>query len=260
MTAKARVKAAPVVVRGTPRRLTVTLPAAQAPAIDPTAPVQAELAGATIESITFAGPRRSDPDGLRVKLRLDPLTPPGRYEGTATVGKVKVPIVAEVEPRVAISHDPKIIALEVAPAASVDVPITVRNTGNVATDVPDLSTFVLLDRSGFNDAFLRAIGDDPPEGKQRVDVLFDELAASNGGRVTVTAKRDGKWPLEPGATGTVVVTFAFTGKLRPGAQYTGAWDVEATHVPVRITVPPAPVDVPPPRTKPRTTRRKETPS
>lgn len=260
--APSKPKAAPVVVTGTPRKLVVTLPADQAPLIDPTAPVEATLEGATIESITFAGPRRSDPDGLRVKLRVDPLTPPGRYEGTATVGGVKVPIVAEVQPRVAVHHEPRIVVLDVAPAQTIDVPITVRNTGNVPTDVPDVSGFVLLDRSGFSDAFYHAITEPPPEGKQRVDVLFDDLAASSGGAVTVTAKRDGTWPLAPGETGVVTVTLAFTDDLRPGAQYAGAWDIEATHVPFRITVPPVPIEAPkPPKTttKPRTARRKETP-
>lgn len=235
--APSKPKALPVVVTGTPRKLTVALPADRAPAIDPTAPVEATLKGATIESITFAGPRRSDPDGLRVKLRLDPLTPPGTYRGTASVGGVKFPIVAEVQPRVAIHHEPRIIVLDAAPATTIDVPVTVRNTGNVPTDVPDVSAFVLLDRSGLSDAFFHAIGEPPPEGKQRVDVLFDDLAASSGGPVTVTAKREGKWPLAPGDTGVVTISLAFTDELRPGAQYTGAWDIEATHVPFRITVP-----------------------
>lgn len=263
MTTRAKAKQpAPVVITGTPRKLTVTVPGDRAPSIDPTAPVEATLDGATIESITFEGPRRSDPDGLRVKLRLDPLTPPGRYTGIAEIDGVRIPIVAEVQPRIAIRHEPRIITLDAAPAESVDVPLTIRNTGNVPTDVPDVSQFVLLDRSGFSDAFYHAISDDPPTDKRRIDVFFDDLADSSGGAVTVTAKREGTWPLQPGATGTVTVTLAFADQLRPGAQYTGAWDVEATHVPVRITVPPAPIDAPaPPKPtpKPRASRRKETP-
>lgn len=273
MTARARTKgSAPVVVTGTPRKLTATVPGDRAPAIDPTAPVDATLDGATIDSITFEGPRRSDPDGLRVKLRLDPLTPPGRYEGTAKIDGVRIPLVAEVQPWVAIRHEPRIIVLDAAPADAIEVPLTIRNIGNVPTDVPDVSQFVLLDRSGFSDAFYRAVSADLPKDERRVDVLFDDLAASSGGAVTVTAKREGAWPLQPGETGTVIVTLAFGQKLRPGAQYTGAWDVEATHVPVRITVPPAPVDAPAPSapapgkratpstTKPRAARRrKETP-
>lgn len=262
--APAKSKLAPVVVAGPPRRLTVSLPAEVAPKIvDVTAPVEARLEGAKIESVIFSDTRRGEPDGLRVQVSLDPLTPPGRYEGSATIGKVTVPIVADVAARLAIRHDPAVIELDAAPEQSIDVPLTVHNTGNVPTDVPDESTFVLLDRSGFTDAFYHAIGEPPPEGKQRVDVLFDDLAASNGGAVTVTAKREGTWPLAPGASGAVTITLAFSGKLRPGAEYAGAWNIDATHVPVRIKVPAPPVEAPaPPKTttKPRTTRRKETPS
>lgn len=228
----------PVVLRGTPRKLRVTIPVVGTEPLDLDGDIEATFKGAEVEWISIAEPRRNSlDDGPQIKLRLDPLTPPGRYEGTATVGKAKVPIVAEVEPRVAIQHDPPVVELTPDPAATLDVPITIRNTGNVPTDVPDASTFVLLDRSGFSDAFYRAIGEPPPDGKQRVDVLFDELAESTGGPVTVTVKRKGRWPLAPGATGTVTVSFAFTDQIRPGAQYAGAWDLDATHVPVRITVP-----------------------
>lgn len=262
---------APVVVTGPPRRLLVALPADRAPRIDTTAPIEATLEGATIQSISLSGPRRRDPGGPRIKLRLDPLTPPGRYEGTATVGGLELPIVAEVQPRVFVRHEPAVIELEVQPGATAELTVTLQNLGNVPTGAPEVSSFTLLDREGFSDAFYRAIGPPPPEGKQRVDVFFDDLAASNGGEVRATVVAPKSDRIAPGDTATLTLRLAFAEKLRPGAQYAGAWNIDATHVPVRITVPDegapptaptAPVDAPSRDPKPstRSRRRKEAPS
>ncbi len=202
-------------------------------------PIEATLKGAKVAEVTVSG--LTDPGfgktAPRIRVVVDPLTPPGRYEGTATIGKRKVPLVAEVEPTVRVRTDPTRIELEARPGETVDVTVRLQNLGNVATDVPVKATFALLDRSGFGDAFDHALREPPPEGKERVDVFFDDLAQSHGGEVIATAVRDPDEPVAPGATGTVHLSLRFSDRLKPGAEYSGSWNIDATHVPVRITVP-----------------------
>ena len=235
--AKAKVALEPLVAKGTPRRLTVAIPDA-ALATAQGRQIEASLEGATIERVSLTGLRSSRPGkGPAIKVRVAPFTPPGRYEGTATIGETTVPIVAEVGPTSTVRSDPLQVIVSPAPSETLTVTVTLTNLGNVPTDVPTESTFPLLDRSGFGDAFYHSIAEPPPEGKQRIDVLFDDLAESNGGLVVATATKDSAGPIAPGGSATIQLTLTFSDRLKPGAQYAGAWNIDATHIPVRVTVP-----------------------
>lgn len=227
---------ASLVAAGPPRRLSFDLPAAAASEAA-NQPIAATLKGAKISKVALSA-RGVDRGRLpRIKVRVDPLTPPGRYEGTATIGKTTIPLVADVQPSTNVRTTPTMIEVSPAPGEAITVAVTLLNLGNIPTDVPATTTFPLLDRSGIGDAFYHAIGESPPEGKQRIDVLLDDLAESSGGVVTATAVKDTDGPIQPGETGTIQLTLTFSDRLRPGAQYAGGWNIDATHIPVRVTVP-----------------------
>ena len=114
-------------------------------------------------------------------LRLPGSTPPGRYEGSAEIEGQEIPIVAEVEERPRLEADPRRLSVEVAPGGTASVELTILNTGNVPRDLSGASTFCLFDGQGTEHAFWAALATDPPEGKQRIDVLLDDLAESHGG-------------------------------------------------------------------------------
>lgn len=241
--------AASLVATGPPRRLSFDLPPV-AVAEAASHPIAATLNGATISKITLSARGIDRGRAPRIKVRVDPLTPPGRYEGTATIGKTTIPLVADVLASTNVRTTPTMIEVSPAPGESVTVTVTLQNLGNVPTDVPATTTFPLLDRSGIGDAFYHAIGEPPPEGKQRIDVLLDDLAESSGGVVTATAVKDVDGPIAPGKTGTIQLTLTFSERLRPGAQYAGGWNIDATHVPVRVTVPGGEPAVPAPEGEP----------
>lgn len=257
-----------MVASGPPRWMTFNVPGETLQSLAGQ-PIEAKLKGAKVAQVSLSG--LTDP-GIgeelpRIRVVVDPLTPPGRYEGTATIGKRTVPLVAEVEPTVRVRTDPSRIELDARAGETVEVTVKLQNLGNVPTDVPAATSFALLDRSGFGDAFDHALREPPPEGKQRIDVLFDDLALSHGGEVIAIAKKDADGPVEPGTIGTVTLSLTFSDRLKPGAEYAGSWNIDATHIPVRIKVPadgpaaaaaaePAPAK---PAAKPRP-KRKETPS
>jgi hypothetical protein len=116
------------------------------------------------------------------------------------------------------------------------VEVALVNTGNVPCEVPAASTFCVFDGSGVDHAFWAALTSDPPKGKQRLDVLLDQLADSHGGLVEVRARAQGR-SIPPGEAREVQLTLRFTDRLRPGHAYAGTWEGEGVRLPIRVTVP-----------------------
>lgn len=237
--AKSRARAR-VVFRGPPDRLGSLLPkpagaadraaaAVQEPATEP----EASLEGADVRTLTVRSLERAGVEAQRATLRLPRTTPPGTYEGSAVIDGQTVAIVAEVERRPRLEADPRRVALEVAPGETATVAVTLLNTGNVPCDVSDTTTFCLFDGRGFEHAFWAALTSEPPEGKQRVDVLLDDLAESHGG--LVTTKVEGGAAIEPGESREVRLTLRFSDRLQPDKRYAGTWRAEGVRIPVRVT-------------------------
>jgi hypothetical protein len=177
------------------------------------------------------------PDARKVTLRLPRSTPPGTYEGTVEIGGETVPIVAEVEPRPLAQAEPRRIVLEAGPGETAAVDVTLVNTGNVALDVSDTTTFCLFDGRGLEHAAWAALSSDPPQGKQRLDVFLDDLAESHGGLVTLKVENGAA--IEAGESRDVRLTLRFSDRLRPGKRYAGAWRAGGIRVPFRIETPEA---------------------
>ncbi len=226
-----------VLLRGAPSRLTAAAPLL----VDvgrvgarrlPAAAVSVLIEGALPERVRVRAPRT--PGGapeLRVKLARS--TPPGRYEGAATVGDRKIPIVIEVEPAPRLRSSPSRVETTGTPAGSETVELQLANSGNVPIEVPARSSFCLFDGGGIDHAMWAAFATDLPEGKGRLDVLLDDLAASHGGLVDVRV-RDGAGAIAPGETRTCRVELRWSDRLRPGRRYVGAWDVADLRLPIRV--------------------------
>jgi hypothetical protein len=191
----------------------------------------AEVRGLAVRPLTREGPPTS-----KVTLRLPKTTPPGSYAGSVEIGGRQVPVVVEVEPRPKLEVSPARLSFEVEPGAEVTAGVTLFNAGNVPCQVPAASTFCVFDGSGVDHAFWVALVSDPPEGKQRIDLLLDDLADSHGGLVEVRA-RAGKKTVAPAESCDVEVTLRFSDRLQPGRGYAGSWDAEGLHLRVRVSVP-----------------------
>ena len=230
----ARADVTPLTFRGPPHRLSslVALPDAQ----DARAKVEARLEGAEIRKFAVRPLTREGLGMSRVTLGLPKSTPPGTYSGSVALGGQEVPIVVEVEPRPRLDVDPSRLSLEIEPGAEVSTDVTVLNLGNVPFDLPAASTFCVFDGSGVDHAFWLAFASDPPEGKERIDVLLDDLAQSHGGLVEVRARADDR-TIAPGEARDVQVGLRFSDRLRPGHSYSGAWDADGLRLSVQVRVP-----------------------
>jgi hypothetical protein len=222
-----------VVFRGPPDRLASLLTSFGAAKPGTVREPEATLRGAEVHGLTVRALARAGVDARRATLRLPRSTPPGMYEGSALIEGRKVSIVAEVEPRPRVETDPRRITIESAPGETATVDVTLLNTGNVPCDVSGASTFCLFDGRGMEHAVFAALASDPPEGKQRIDVLLDDLAKSHGGLVTARLEKGSK--IAAGESRDVRLTLRFSDRLQPGMSYSGRWEADGLRVPVRVT-------------------------
>lgn len=225
-----------MVFRGPPSRLTALLPGA-VPAGGETPEVS--LAGTEVRRVSLR-PLPVGEAGTTVSLRVPDSTSPGRYEGTLRRGDATFPAVAEVEARPRLRAHPPRLWLEAAPGAQSAVEVTLLNLGNTICDVSGRSNFGLLDARGLGHAFWTALSSEPPKGKQRVDVLLDDLAGTHGGLVDVVVEVGGG-KIPPGGSRALRLALRFPDRLRSGHSYSGTWEAHGLRLPVRVTVPkPAP--------------------
>lgn len=219
--------------RGPPNHLTalVELPEAA----DTRVEAAAQLEGAEVQSFAVRPLSREGVAMARVRIRLPKSTPPGAYQGSVTIAGEELPFVAEVEPRRNIDVAPSHLSLEVNPGAEATADVSLLNLGNVPFELPAASRFCIFDGGGVDHAFWLAFTSDPPEGKQRVDVLLDDLADAHGGLVEVRARAQSR-TIAPGGAREAKISFRFSKRIKPGGSYAGAWDVEGLHVPIRVTV------------------------
>jgi hypothetical protein len=124
----------------------------------------------------------------------------------------------------------------VEPGAEVSADVTLVNLGNVPFHVPAASTFCVYDGGGVDHAFWVAFVSDPVEGKERIDLLLDDLADSHGGLVELRARAADR-TVAPGESRDVQVTLKFSDRLRPGRGYAGSWDTDGMHLRIRVSVP-----------------------
>ncbi len=230
-----------VTFRGPPQRMTslVTLPDEHDAAARPKALLEgAEVRGLAVRPLTREGLKMG-----KVTLRLPKSTPPGSYTGSVEIAGRQVPVAVEVEPRPKLEASPSRLSFELQPGAEVTADVTLLNVGNVPYEVPAASTFCVFDGSGVDHAFWVAFGSDPPEGKERIDLLLDDLAESHGGLVEVRA-RAAERTIPPGESREVQVGLRFSDRIRPGHTYAGSWGGEGLSVRVRVSVPAAKEKVP----------------
>jgi hypothetical protein len=231
---RTKARATPVTFRGPPNRLTSLVPLPGEP--EALQQREARLEGAEVRALGLRPLAREGVNMGKLTIRLPKSTPPGTYAGSVALGGEQVPIVAEVEPRPRLEANPRRLRVEATPGAEVAAEVVLVNTGNVPCDVPSASTFCIFDGSGVDHAFWVALASDPPKGRQRIDVLLDDLAGSHGGLVEVRARAE-KGSIAPGDARTVELALRFSDRLQAGHSYAGAWEAEGVRVPIRVSVP-----------------------
>ena len=226
-----------LVFRGPPGQLTALLPAAIVTgAAEAGREASATLKGVAAPRLSVRPLARGEVSASRATLRLPAATPPGSYRGVARIGGREHPIAVDVEAHVRARSHPSRLAVQAGPGGEVSIELMLVNNGNVAFDVPLRSSFCVFEGDGIHHALWAALTSELPAGKQRVDLLLDDLAESHGGLVDVRPSAPGG-PIAPGATQAMRFTLRFSDRLRAGHEYTGTWEPGGLRVPLRVSVP-----------------------
>jgi hypothetical protein len=157
----------------------------------------------------------------QLRLRLDPATPPGRYEGQLRLGDLVRPVAIDVLPSVKLNIRPAPVIVDSAQSLAPVVAVSFENRGNVALTLDVSGHYPLaeeapvaadrLDRAGEGDNPLAAIFD-KVIGREPTPVLipFGVLEMTMLG---------GPAPLEPGASLVATVALKLPANLSPSARY-----------------------------------------
>jgi len=197
---------------------------------------KALLEGAEIKGLAVRSLARDGVNMGKVTLRLPKSTPPGSYAGSLELGGRRIPLAVEVEARAKIEASPSRLSFEAEPGAEVTADVTLHNVGNVPFQVPAASTFCVFDGTGVDHAFWVAFATEPPERKERIDLLLDDLADSHGGLVEVRARAEER-TIAPGDSRDVQMSLRFSDRIRPGHGYAGSWGIGGLRLRVRVRVP-----------------------
>lgn len=194
------------------------------------------LAEASLSEVRLGGkgpPLRLDPvavglnvagDGVahaQLRLRLDPATPPGRYEGKVRFGELTRTIAIEVlaEPKLAIRPQPLVV--DAAAGLEQQVQVSLENRGNVALTIDLAGDYPVGEEV--------PIAPGQPTGggstEDRLAALFDRIIGRNATPPLTpfgTAKLSqpgGPLSLAPGGTSVVAVALTLPEALSPTARY-----------------------------------------
>ena len=161
-------------------------------------------------------------DALRVpvRLRLDPLTPPGRHEVELEVGGATTSAVVEVAANARARISPLALALRGAPGTVVTAGIVIANLGNVPVPLDRLGAVTMEEEGGVCrslEGALRAEGD---RGAVAVlDEAVRRVAATRVDQMRVRAADPAA--IEPGETRPVDLELHLPPDMGPGRTYTG---------------------------------------
>jgi hypothetical protein len=219
----------PIVLRGTPSRLSVALDDRHRVEEPATASVAADFPGAQVERLRVVG---RGGESAAVRLRLAASTPPGRYKGQITVGESKLPAVVEVAPKRRLRAEPSRLMLTGGAGAEVTQSVLLANVGNVPCEVPARSRVGLLAEGAWGGAFWYALTEPNGEGVGRLEKFIDRLAERAAGLAEVRLAR--AVTIEPGASERVEVTVQLPDGIEAGTTYLGTWEPQGLRLGLRV--------------------------
>lgn len=199
-----------------------------------------EVGGAgTVPVVATVPP--GDSARIRVRLRLDPHTPPGRREVEVVVGDARTTAILEVaeHPRVRIS--PAAVLVRGAPGATVGARVVVANLGNVAVPLDRLGAVTLDEDGGVCrslDGALRA------EGERGYQAVLDEAVRRIAGtRVDgLRVRAADTSAVEPGQTRAVDLELRLPPDMTAGRTYSGMLRLVGASLLVQVAAEGAPAE------------------
>jgi hypothetical protein len=197
-----------------------------------------EVAGAgTVPVVSTVAP--GDSARVRVRLRLDPHTPPGRREVDVLVGGARTTAVVEVAEHPRVRLTPSAVAVRGAPGAAVTARVVVANLGNVPVPLDRLGAVTLDEDGGVCRSLDGALRAEGGNGYQAVlDEAVRRIAGTRVDHVRVRAADPSA--VEPGATRAVDLELRLPPDMAAGRTYSGMLRLVGASLLVQVTAEGAP--------------------
>jgi hypothetical protein len=212
----------PLRLRGAPGTLGGTLVLPDAP---PAVDVKLALEGKQLTPVPAQVVRIGAKGLSSLRVDLPRWTPPGRYQGTVTIGDREQRITVEVEPAQLVRVEPRRLVVRGRAKQVVAAEVTLSNVGNTPYDVRGAAMFALYDPSSLERATAKAFQATARDAQERfVDRLAAELRDGYGGNVRLKVEA-GAGVLEPGESRNVQVSLHLPDGLQPGRLYEGVWRI-----------------------------------
>lgn len=155
-------------------------------------------------------------------FRLDPRTPPGTYKTSLSCGKQREATVVHVHENNGFKVDPRRIFLHGSAGDVLSRMLVIRNTGNVAFSVPDVSMVWLEEQDWLGRTVVYALRESPKsEGHQQFfDRVLEELRSTMvpATRVLFESKQS---EIKPGDMAQVLLKLTLPKELKKGRTYLG---------------------------------------
>jgi hypothetical protein len=196
----------------------------------------AHLTGASLADVRLAGggpPLNLDPVPVAIRvaakgvgraqlrLRLDPATPPGRYEGQLRLGDLVRPLAIDVLPSVKLNIRPAPLIVDAAQGLAPVVAVSFENRGNVPLTVDVSGRYPLAEEAPVAPDRL----DSASQGDNPLAVIFDKVIGRDPTPVLIPfgvlemAMLGGPTELAPGSAFVATVALTLPANLSPTARY-----------------------------------------
>jgi hypothetical protein len=156
-----------------------------------------------------------------LRLRLDPATPPGRYEGRIKLGDLVRTLAIDVLPDVKLNVRPSPIVVDAGGGLAPVVAVSFENRGNVPLTIDVSGHYPLAEESPVSPDRL----DGAADGDNPLAKIFDKLIGREPQPVLIPfgtlemSMLGGPLALEPGATLVATVELKLPATLAPSARY-----------------------------------------
>lgn len=226
--------ATPLVFRGAPRRLLLQN---APPEVDQFEFEPDEQLSPYLGSLQRSIRTKTNRDGKlqKLRLRLDPLTPPGQYHAVLKVSGSSLPIEINVETDSRAGILPSKLSLSGAPGDKIKLNVQFLNRGNAGFDIPQTASVGVYDDNGIETAFASTYRQDTETFEELATHFVKMLRDGHGGLVKLRIL-EGQGALAPAARSTVVIEVQLPSKLKPGHHYQGRWRTSLFTLPIEIAV------------------------
>jgi hypothetical protein len=179
-------------------------------------------------------------DRARVRVRVDPSTPPGRYPVVLSVGSGSISADLLVQEAAKLTVAPRELLVRGTGSSRHAVETVFTNLGNVPIEIRRSHLVGISEDGSLEAAFADAVS--PPElpAARRLDLFANAVARRHGGFLSITVGVDGL-TVRPAETVRPSVEIRLPDGLSPEHTYFGAWQVTSgARIPIHVQVDAAP--------------------